>query len=75
MHFSPLVVLHAGECIMNVIINPALSYGGRSSVVERLSVEEDVAGSNPVGHPKSMIPFKQDYQIGFKHVGLAIILL
>ena len=28
-------------------------FGGRSSMVERCPVEADVAGSNPVSHPKS----------------------
>ena len=29
--------------------------GGRSSVVERRSVEADVTGSSPVGHPRKMV--------------------
>jgi hypothetical protein len=33
------------ECVVS-------EYGGRSSMAERFSVEEDVEGSSPFGHPK-----------------------
>lgn len=44
---------------LNLIISYGIlkaSYGDRSSVAERQLVELDVAGSNPVGHPKQEIP-------------------
>lgn len=34
-------------------------YGGRSSMAEHLTVDQDVAGSSPVGHPTIFLIEKQ----------------
>ena len=43
-------------CHLMLYLPETIKYGGCSSAVERLTVAQDVAGSNPVSHPKHECP-------------------